>query len=271
MIHLLDVIRLEETIEILLLVILLIFIGGQMTQRESEVFRKARRFSAAVFLLYAVIGVFVLSPSGMTEILIIVLRASLAAGLGFGLALILFAPVAYLIEQARTFISKRTPKPLAIPNPPPLPPIQYMIPVVDERERQQQLEEQKLAEAQRLSAEQRREEARLRSDLLYERHARQLAASFPRERFVQFVERYMGERTAPDLVEQRELLLKEMILDSLGTATAPKFPTMTELATFFEVRRQEINQLPHDEYIKDTYRTQLNKQEDEALRRFLKP
>ena len=133
------------------------------------------------------------------------------------------------------------------------------------------MEEQRHANVEQHAAQQRREEARLRSDLLYERHARQLAASFPRERFVQFVERYMGEGTAPDLVEQRELLLKEMILDSLGTATAPKFPTMTELATFFEARRQEINQLPHDEYIKDTYRTQLNKQEDEALRRFLKP
>ena len=81
----------------------------------------------------------------------------------------------------------------------------------------------------------------------------------------------MGPDTAPELVEQRELLLKEMIVDSLGTNTAPKFPTMTELAAFFEVRRQEIEKLPHDENVKDNYRTQINRQEDEALRRFLKP
>ena len=93
-----------------------------------------------------------------------------------------------------------------------------------------------MAEAERLAAQQRREEARLRSELLYDRHARQLAASFPHERFEQFVERYMGEGTSPELVEQREELLKEMIIDTLGTATAPKFASMTDLAASFAAR-----------------------------------
>ena len=156
--------------------------------------------------------------------------------------------------------------------------IQQVIPRMPEQPTPDQIQEQDRANAlARIESElaetasRVREEARLRCELLYERHARQLSGSFPRERFVQFVERYMGEGTSPDLVEQRELLLKEMILDSLGTATAPKFATMTELAAFFEARRQEIENLPHDEEIKDTYRTQLNRQEDEALRKFLRP
>ena len=142
-----------------------------------------------------------------------------------------------------------------------------------ERDRQQQ-EAEARARVDRDAAEsanRKREEARLRSELLYERHARQLASSFPRERFEQFVERYMSDTTAAELVVQREQLLREMIVDSLGTATAPKFPSMTELAAYFAARRQEIDSLPHAEEVKDTYRVQLNKQEDEALRRFLKP
>ena len=114
-------------------------------------------------------------------------------------------------------------------------------------------------------------EARLRSDLLYERNARLLAGSFSRERFEQFMNRYLGNDTSPDLVEKREQLLREMIMDSLGTTPAPKFASMTDLAAFFAARRHEISALPHADDVKDAYIVQLNKQEDEALRRFLKP
>ena len=267
----LDWFSLSELFPLVMLIFLLIFIGGQMAQHDSGTYRRARRFSAAVFLLYAGMGIYSWSPSGATDFVVLLLRAALAAGVGFGLALLLLAPAIFVIEHVQAILPKPAPPRAVAHRRLPLPPIPPRDPVVDDQKLLQHMEEQRLANVEQHAAQQRREEARLRSDLLYERHARQLAASFPRERFVQFVERYMGEGTAPDLVEQRELLLKEMILDSLGTATAPKFPTMTELATFFEARRQEINQLPHEEHVKDTYRTQLNKQEDEALRRFLKP
>ena len=147
-------------------------------------------------------------------------------------------------------------------------------PVADERARQQaaeRLRENAVVQAQREAARLQREEAILRSELFYERHSRQLAGSFDRGRFEQFVERYMSDGTAPELVEQREQLLKEMIVDSLGKSPALKFASMTELAAFFAARRQEIEELPHDEDAKDAYRIQLNKQEDEALRKLLKP
>lgn len=145
-----------------------------------------------------------------------------------------------------------------------------------EHERMQQAEAQRVkkgtAEKERIESERRRrEEAQLRSDLLYERHARQLAASFPRDRFDQFIDRYMGGATDPQLVEQREQLLKEMIVDSLGTTLPPRFISMNELAAFFAARREEINGLPHSDEVKDAYIVQLNKLEDDALRRFLKP
>lgn len=128
------------------------------------------------------------------------------------------------------------------------------------------------AEAQAAAAK-RREDARMRCELTYHQYARQLGTSFSRKRFDQFLERYMNDQLPPDFVEQREQLLKEMLIESLGTAhkSVPKFTTMTELAAYFDARRHEVEQLPHDEDVKDSYRTQLNKQEDEALRRFLKP
>ncbi len=120
-------------------------------------------------------------------------------------------------------------------------------------------------------AKRRREEARLRSELVYQQYARQLGASFPRKRFDQFIERYLSDNSSPDEVEQRERMLKQMMLDSLGTSTPTKFSSMSELSAYYQARRDEIDRLPHDEEVKDTYRIQLNKQEDEALRRMLKP
>ena len=155
------------------------------------------------------------------------------------------------------------------------PPTPRVDPEQEEIARQQQAErlrEESLRQEQLRSDQQRRDQARLRSELLYEKHARQLASAFPRDRFDQFLQRYLNDQTAPELVEQREGLLKEMIIDSLGTSSSafPKFASIAELAAFFVARREEIEKLPHSAEVRESYLMQLNRQEDEALRRLLK-
>jgi hypothetical protein len=82
----------------------------------------------------------------------------------------------------------------------------------------------------------------------------------------------MHDGLAAEFVEQRDELLKETIRETLGTSDSqtPKFRSVTEIAAYFEGRRQELQELPHGEEVIDHYRVQINKQEDEALRRFLK-
>ena len=270
----------------LCLLLVLGWIGGQVVRSRPELTRWGWRGALGVFLAYVGFRIVTFTPTNAEDMLSILLRGVLAAAFATALIWILLPvcvsiwtlTVARLMDSAR--ISSHAAKK------------QENERQLAEQRRQEQLtrdlefersapERERLrreAEArvrverdEALTASRRREEARLRSELLYERHARQLAASFPRERFEQFMERYMGEATPPDLVEQRELLLKETILDSLGTATIPKFASMTDLAAFFAARRLEIDELPHDEEAKDAYRIQLNKQEDEALRKLLKP
>ena len=272
----------------LFLLLVLFWIGSHVVNSRPELARWGWRVALGVFLTYVAFRVITLAPTTPEELLWIMLRGLMAAAFVSALTWILL-PVCIAIwiwtVTGRRFLAAAR--------------------VASELERKQQQEKQgaeqrrqeqltRTLELERLAPERqlqqkeaeararverdaaetasrRREEAQLRSELLYERHARQLAVSFPRERFEQFMERYMGEATPPDLVEQRELLLKETILDSLGTATIPKFASMTDLAAFFAARRQEIEELPHDEDAKDAYRIQLNKQEDEALRKLLKP
>lgn len=279
-------IEVSDISSLLLLLVCLALVGSRVIQSRPDLVGWARRIAMTTLLAYTAFRCVTLSPTTPDDLLWILLRGLLSAALAMTVSWTLL-PVGMTIwaetfgrlshavsvsasnaesrRREREHAAQRQKADLVVSP--------LIAPLTEE-----QLREQRDAEARNRidreaaeTASRRREESRLRSELLYERHSRQLTASFPRERFQQFVEKYMGPETAPELVEQREQLLKEMIVDSLGTNTTPKFSTMTELAAFFESRRREIDNLPHDDQIKDTYQTQLNRQEDEALKRFLKP
>lgn len=270
----------------LFLLLILYWIGGHVVNSYPGLARWGWRVALGVFLNYVAFRVITLAPTTPEELLWIVLRGLMAAAFVSALTWILL-PVCMAIWTAtgRRFIAAaRVASETARKH-------QHETHLAEQRRQEQltrTLEFERLAPERQLqqkeaeararverdaaeTASRRREEAQLRSELLYERHARQLTSSFPRERFEQFMDRYLSADTPPELVERREQLLKEMILDSLGTTTAPKFASMTELAAFYADQRKEIEKLPHDEDAKDAYRIQLNKQEDEALRKLLKP
>ncbi len=273
--------------------LLLIRIGEVAVHNRGDLDRLSHQLSWAHGGLTGVLLVIRTEPASAADLLWILLRSVLASRICLGAwAIVLFlgselwsATIGRVFEAIRDAKLKSTLRRLQEGN-------ARMSQILAEQERRQQretaLEWQRTAperERQRLEAEartrsergaaeqaeRRREEARLRSELLYQQHARQLGASFPRKRLDQFIERYLGDDATPDEVEQRERMLKQMMLDSLGTSTPVKFTAMSELAAYYQARREEIDRLPHDEEVKDTYRIQLNKQEDEALRRMLKP
>lgn len=124
MFDILHFIRLEDGIELVVLAVLLASIGGNMANPSSKTYQRARRISAAAFLLYAGMGICEWTPSTAADVLLIVLRAMLAAGLSFGLALVTLAPISFLIGQAKEFMPARSqPKPPA-PRPAPERPVQ---------------------------------------------------------------------------------------------------------------------------------------------------
>ena len=118
----LDFIRLSEAPELIILAMLLAFIGGQMARPDSDTYRRARQITAAVFVLYTVTGIFAWGISGVTELLLIILRAALAATISFGLALVTLAPAEFLIGQAKRWMPARPTLPLhALKPAPPVP------------------------------------------------------------------------------------------------------------------------------------------------------
>src|SRR5438552_428668 len=85
---LLDWFTLDDIVPLIVLICLLIFIGGQMTRPTADTRRITRRVAYTTFVLYAGTALYSWGASGPVHVLGIVLRASLATGLAFGLTMI---------------------------------------------------------------------------------------------------------------------------------------------------------------------------------------
>lgn len=106
----LDFVNLEEALPLLVLVLLLWFLGSQMTESDSVSQRWTWRIAAAALLLYAAAGIVAWTPARPTEFVTLVLRAALAAGLARGISMILLPPLRFLYQQLSLHLAVK-PKP----------------------------------------------------------------------------------------------------------------------------------------------------------------
>ena len=116
MMFVLDWINLDEFLPLVVLIGLLNFIGGRMTRPTAETTRVTRRVAYVTFVIYAGIALCSWGVSGPMDMLPIILRASLATGLVFGLTLIAMPAI-----DAVTVIAKARFKPKIESWTPPLP------------------------------------------------------------------------------------------------------------------------------------------------------
>lgn len=89
----LEWINLEDSLTLLVLIFLLIFIGGQMARPGSAVYGQARRLSAGTIVLYAALGIYAWGPSSAGDFVMILIRALFAGGVMFGTSLAILAAV----------------------------------------------------------------------------------------------------------------------------------------------------------------------------------
>lgn len=143
----------------------------------------------------------------------------------------------------------------------------------DREHAQREAEERRRTEQRNSeSNRQRRENARLRCLMLYDRHATELESRFSRERLESYFATYLTDQHPPEAVEERAKLLEQLIEESAaGTSKKHAFQTLDDIAAYFRARAAEIQSLPYDDDVRDTLLTLLNKQEEDTIRRFLTP
>lgn len=137
--------------------------------------------------------------------------------------------------------------------------------------RQEQRGEEEVRRRHAEGARQRREDARFACLRLYDQHADQLTAKLSREDLHRYLERYLGDDNAPEVVERRAELLAETIRESVRELRPERgrFRSLSELKEHFSQQSQEIDQLDLGEDVKDSMRTAVARSEEAALRRFL--
>jgi hypothetical protein len=274
-----DLIDSGNACSLLFLIAILVAVGRQMAGESSNVLKWSARLAATGFLAYLAYGAITFQPATAEDWIGVIIRGLLTAGLTYSIALIVLSVVAFLrhnllIPLRRPYTQSNSTAPSAQRA------LDYQRQWEQDDANRKAREQQKVrqeAEAkvdaeEKANAQKRREDARLQCDLLYQRHARELSQSFPRDQFNEFLNRYMSDVHAPEYVEERGKLLEEVIRESLGSGKQQaKFSNLKELANYFENRRKEVDALPYPDDLKDTYRTQINREEDEALRKFLQP
>ncbi len=194
----LDWFRLEEVFSIVVLTMLLTHIGGKMMTADSETYQRARRLTAAVLLLYSGLAIWTWGVSSVTDLLIITLRASLAAGVTFGLALVLLTPAAFLIGRLKALKPKakqKSAEPLKSPLQPESEPRDYAA--------------EAKAEAERMS---KVEDARTLTSQFYDEHAELLEEVLPVALFKSQIQTRFPAAIPPDEAwRAAQSLITEMI------------------------------------------------------------
>ena len=109
MTSLLDLIRPEEFLALLVLIVLLVFIGQQMARPNALTYQQARRVAATVIVLYCVLGIFAWEPSGVGDLFLILIRALFASGIVFGASGIILAVMHRLVgDPVEAVVSRFT-------------------------------------------------------------------------------------------------------------------------------------------------------------------
>lgn len=89
--QLLDWINPEELLPLAVLISLVLFVAERLFLPDAPAHRNARRFAAAVFVAYGVLGIALWKPAGAGDLLMIVIRAGMASAAGYGVGLLTLA------------------------------------------------------------------------------------------------------------------------------------------------------------------------------------
>lgn len=222
--ELLDWINLDEFLTLVVLICLLVFTARQMARPNLLVYRQAGRLAGATVVLYAALGIHAWGVSSARDLLVILIRAILAAGVVFGIGTIMLAFVHHVVGDPLTAITSKYRQWTA----------EYRrqsaeeqarrqaaeterrereenarrAPIL-ERERQRQTEETERAEREQHT---RTDEARAELIGFYDGHAELLAESLPPSLFKSQLQTRLPETITPDQAWQAA---QEMISEML--------------------------------------------------------
>lgn len=144
---------------------------------------------------------------------------------------------------------------------------------VAERDAAAKAELLRQAEQKRVTDRKRREDARLRVYLAYDRFGSRLANDFQRDRLSEYFDVYFTELHSAEEIEERASKLIA-VLDELGAEqghrSKAKFKTLSDVVNHFNEQRRQVRELQLDPDTVDSLETLVNQSQDSTIAGFLK-
>ena len=244
-----------------LLVWLLVRIGQAVSGPRHDLQRLSWGLALIAFVSFGIAASMMTPHPSSSELLWILFRAGLAAGLTHGLASILLLPMAAvwssvlrpIVVGLPLFVSRRIARV-----------IQHFCTewrrrrrrwqeVVREAERrpQREVERQKLLKRQAVGKQEREQRMAIRYELelLYDRYRTELSARLPHERFQSYFDSYLDDGIPIPLCRARAEQLTEMIREQLNikqTSVLPEFTEIAQVIEYFNAKKARLKTLNVD-------------------------
>lgn len=279
---LLKVIESGDVCSLIFLIGLLSGVGWKLVECHDHLRRCGWSLATGAFVVYCLVRGIDWQPMTAEGWLCIVWRGLLAGALVLGVSWIALRCLAFAYQLSvgnpfdalRSFVAERQRRRHARR--------QQRRVEYDRRRQQQAHDAQAEAEDRRRQQHAEREEARQRQlarcqelrlecELLYSRHAQELALHLPPERFEALLDCYFSGLSDPAMVRKRARMIKQMLTDcAAASSSVANFESLQALAEHFQRLRQEIEALPYDDDTQQSLLGALASQEDNAIEEFLK-
>ncbi len=257
------------------------YVGQSAVSHHPQIKKLGYGISLLAFASYALIEIFHFGIQGAEGLFSIVFRGLIIAGMMLGTTWIIMSIITFLfspVDNIKKFFQESRMRSQQKKERAKREEENQQQKKRDQQEWEQMAPERECrqkkqqATAKKQTNEQhKREEIRLSCQLLYDQHAIELQDRFPRERLNEYFNQYLSDRFSVKIVEQRGLLLKEMIESSLEQVKGnrQKYSSLNEIASYFRKQKQEIESLDYDVSTRQSFLSSLNHQEDRAIREFL--
>lgn len=275
-----DLVYAGDRLALLFLIGLLCFIGNKMVHSQPTMETCGSRIAIGVFLLSAVLLTLEAEPVGAMELACVVLASLAAAGLILGPAWMALAVLGRMYgfyrraaDAARRAADQRrnNRQEKQREKRRHLEQAQWEHQAPHREREANQAERQRLLDATKKAEEdQRREDARVACELLYDLREPDIGSRFAREKLDQFLGKYMDDGKPVEVVERWASELQLLIHQHYEVIKpSVKFSNLAQLTAWYEQQKSQVHDLTINELYKPDLLVRLNERYSELMERVL--
>jgi len=252
---------------------IILTVGSNMAT-EPSLRLWGKRAAAAAYVVFSIYALYTSKGIDAGELLHIAFRGLFAAAIALGttwivLPILVFV-VRFILDFGRDHLaaleseaSRREEEE------------RHRISSEEARRRQAEQDAQKRADQERQAlaqteAKRRRNDARSKALLTYNRYASKLGGRFTQENLDHFIATYMGDDQPPDAVERRAAELLQLLQEHAAAADPPEEKqTLDALARWYLAQKEHIQSLPLDDRAKRLHIVELTRRYNELSARLV--